>query len=70
MRVELDSGELLPDLVHALTAAKCLAYRLDETTCEVAPLEGAEPLEALVELRFFVAAWAATRETIPLAVSL
>lgn len=70
MRVELESGELLPELVQALTAAKCLVFRLDETTCEVTPLEGADPLEALVELRFFVAAWAATRAAIPLAVAL
>ena len=69
MRVELGSEEQLPDLVRALTAAKCLVHRLDETTCEVTPLEGADPREALVELGFFVAAWASVRATTARAVT-
>jgi hypothetical protein len=60
-RVTVNAGELVPDLVAALAAADCLVRRLDRTNCSVTVLDADEPEAALVELRFFLRAWTATR---------
>ena len=57
----VNAGELVPDLVAALAAADCLVRRLDGTSCSVTMLDTDGPEAALVELRFFLRAWTATR---------
>lgn len=60
MRVVVDSRNELDRLMEALAAARCLVHRLDDTSCRVRLLDRCPAEEALVELRFFLAAWVAT----------
>jgi hypothetical protein len=59
--IELSATGHVDALVADLAAARCLARRTSERTCQVAPLERASRDHALVELRFYVAVWAAGR---------
>jgi hypothetical protein len=59
--IELSAAGHVDALVADLAAARCLARRTGERTCQVTPLEGASHDQALVELRFYVTVWAAGR---------
>jgi hypothetical protein len=61
MRVGLSSTEAVQSLQEALVEAHCLVRRIDSTSCRVTLVYEHDPDEALLELRFFVAAWAAGR---------
>jgi hypothetical protein len=61
MKVNLNSADLLPELIRDLTAASCFVRQLDETSCNVRPIGSRDAEAALVALTFYVAAWARTR---------
>ncbi|HEY7207148.1 MAG TPA: hypothetical protein VH416_02815 [Gaiellaceae bacterium] len=57
MRVRLSDADYLPRLERSLRAAGCVPFKLDGETIHVAHPEAADPVEAEVELHFFVRAW-------------
>jgi hypothetical protein len=62
MRLTVDDPAAIPPLLAALRAADCLAGRSGPRSIDVWPLwvVGADDLvQAPIELRFFVRAWAA-----------
>ena len=61
MKVNLNSADRLPELIRDLAAASCFVRQLDETSCNVRLIGRRDAEAALVELSFFVAAWARTR---------
>jgi hypothetical protein len=61
VKITLSSAESAQSLEDSLVEAGCLVCRLDRTTWRVTFLDERDPDEALLELRFFVAAWSAAR---------
>jgi hypothetical protein len=58
VRVVVERARDLGGLMQALADARCLVRQVDESSCRVRLLDSCPPEQALVELRFFVAAWA------------
>lgn len=61
MQIVANSPEGLNGVVSALADADCLVHQVDATTCNVRLLDSCSREHALLELRFFVAAWTAAR---------
>jgi hypothetical protein len=56
---EIDSPELMPDLVGRLSASGCLTSAVGERACRVAHMRAVDAREEWHELRFFLRAWQA-----------
>lgn len=63
MKLVISHPELAPALASALTAADCIATRIESDTLEVLVpwrLDGDNRAQAATELLFFVKAWASS----------
>ena len=56
--IEIDSPQLLPQLVAGLKSGGCSAELIDKHACRVVHPFGDDEKQALCELRFYVRAWA------------
>jgi hypothetical protein len=56
--IEVDVPRLLPQLVARLRAADCWVVAISCHACRVVHLQAESLNEAMLELRFFVSAWA------------
>jgi hypothetical protein len=56
--IEIDVPRLLPQLVARLRAADCWAVPIGSHACRVVHLQAESLNVAMLELRFFVKAWA------------
>ena len=56
--IEIDSPQLLPQLVAGLNSGGCLTELIDKHVCRVVEPVGDDEHQALCELRFYVRAWA------------
>ena len=57
--VEIETPELMPDLVGRLAANGCLTSTIDERACQVVHIRAVDAHEEWHELRFFLRAWQA-----------
>jgi len=56
--IEIDSPQLLPQLVDGLKSGGCATQLINAHACRVLDPVGIDEHQALCELRFYVRAWA------------
>ena len=57
MTVEITDGQLLADLIDALSRGGCRAQRATQRACKVVHPLASNEQEARLELAFFIRAW-------------
>lgn len=69
MKVQVSSDDALRALVASLTSADCLVRPIDATSCRVLVPRRDDRDEAMLDLRFYIAAWAAQHPEAEVALS-